>query len=101
MSDMVKLAEKEIFRMEALRLLNSAVPVGCSRQVLEAALKKLGLDTGELPRELSWLQGKGLVRMEHAENRRLGIERDVYSITSEGMDYLDGTGEDIPGIGVD
>ncbi len=100
MGDMVKLAEKEIMRGELLRLCREAAPIGCSTQVLGAALRKAGLDTEEMDKELYYLKGKGLLQREHTENRRLGISRDIYFITAAGMDYLDGNGLDLPGIEV-
>ena len=100
MGDMVKLAKREIMRGELLRLCREAAPIGCSPQVLSAALRKAGLDTEEMDKELFYLKDKGLLRAEHTENRRLGISRDIYSITAEGMDYLDGNGPDLSGIEV-
>lgn len=100
MGNMVKLAEREIMRGEILRLCREAAPVGCSPQVLNSALGKLGLDTEELSKELFYLKEKGMLKAEHTENKRLGISRDIYFITAEGMDYLDGNRPDLPGIEV-
>ena len=100
MGDIVKLAEKEIMRGEILRLCREAAPLGCSPQVLGAALRKAGLDTEEMDKELFYLKERGLLQRERTENRRLGISRDIYSITAGGMDYLDGNGPDISGIEV-
>lgn len=100
MGNIVKLAEREIMRGEILRLCKEAVPVGCSPQVLNSALEKLGFNTEELRKELFYLKEKGMLKAEHAENRRLGISREIYFITAEGMDYLDGNGAELPGIEV-
>lgn len=100
MSDLLKLTEKEITRKEILLLCQSAGETGCSRQVVEAALKKACPEAAEIGKELYYLQEKQLIRMERIGNSRLGLERDIYFITGAGMDYLDGTGPDIPGIGV-
>lgn len=100
MGNLVKLAEREIMRGEILRLCREAVPVGCSPQVLNSALGKLGLDTEELSKELFYLKEKGMLKAEHKENKRLGISREIYFITAEGMDYLDGNGPDLQGIEV-
>lgn len=100
MSDLVKLAEREILRGEILKLCREAAPVGCSEKVLRATVERLELSTDGLEQELYYLQEKGLLKKEHTENKRLGISRDIYMITAAGMDYLDGNGPDIPGIGV-
>lgn len=100
MSDLRKLTEKEIIRKEILLLCQSAGETGCSRQVLTAAMEKAYPETKEIGKELYYLQEKQLLRMEKVGNSRLGLQRDIYFITGEGMDYLDGTGPDIPGIGV-
>lgn len=99
MSDIVKLAETEIMRREILELCNAAAPIGCSRQVLEAALGKMGVDTAGMEKQLYYLEEKSLLRVEHAGNARLGIHRDIYHITAAGIDCLDGNGA-VEGIGV-
>ena len=100
MSDMVKLAQREILRGEILKLCREAAPVGCSEKVLKAAVEKLELSADGMEQELYYLKEKGLLKKEHMENKRLGISRDIYMITAAGMDYLDGNWPDIPGIGV-
>ena len=100
MSDLVGLAEKEILRKEIMQLCSTAGESGCSTQVLVAAVGKLGLDASRMEKELYYLQEKKMIRKERVENKRLGIGRDIYFITAEGMDYLDGNGSDVPGIGV-
>lgn len=95
-----KLTEKEIIRKEILLLCQSAGETGCSRQVVEAALKKAYPEAADIGKELYYLKEKQLVRMDKIGSLRLGLERDVYFITGAGMDYLDGTGPEIPGIGV-
>ncbi len=100
MSDLRKLTEKEIIRKEILLLCQSAGETGCSRQVLTAAMEKAYPEVEDIGKELYYLQEKQLLRMEKVGNKRLGLERDIYFITGEGIDYLDGTGPGIPGIGV-
>lgn len=100
MSDLRKLMEKEIIRKEILLLCQSAGETGCSKQVVTAALQKTYPEASDIGKELYYLQEKKLLRLEKVENSRLGLERDIYYITGAGMDYLDGTGPDIPGIGV-
>lgn len=101
MASMVALAEKEIIRKEILMLCQEAGELGCSTEVLNAALKKYGFESEYcLDREVLYLEEKGLVSIRTVNNVRLGIKRKIIRITANGMDYLDGNGEDIPGIGV-
>lgn len=100
MGDLLELTKKEFIRKEILVLCQSAGEVGCSRQVLQAAVGKMYPDMPDIGTELYYLKEKQLLRLENIRNSRLDIQRDIYYITSAGMDYLDGTGPDIPGIGV-
>ncbi len=99
MSDLRELVGKEIIRKEILLLCQSAGETGCSKQVVQAALRKAYPEAADIEKELYYLKEKKLIRMERVKNGRLGLERDIYFITGEGIDYLDGTGPDIPGIG--
>jgi hypothetical protein len=101
MGDVLKLAEKEIMRRELMMLCAAAAPAGCSPQVLKISVEKMGLDPEEIEKELFYLEQKGMLRKDHVENRRMGLERDIYSITAAGRDYLDGNGPEIIGIGVE
>lgn len=102
MGDMLELTKKEILRREILMLCRMACDTGCSRQVIDSVAAKMGSDPGrsDIDSALYYLQEKQLLRLEKTGNRRLGIQRDIYFITGAGMDYLDGAGPDIPGIGV-
>ncbi|MCM1304584.1 MAG: hypothetical protein NC305_13380 [Lachnospiraceae bacterium] len=102
MGDMLELAKKEILRKEILMLCRTASETGCSRQVVHSVAAKMGAGFREpdIDGELYYLQEKQLLRLEKTGNIRLGIQRDIYFITAAGIDYLDGTGPDIPGIGV-
>ena len=53
----------------------------------------------ELMLQISYLEGKGLVKKETVENQRLWIKRHIVFLTPEGMDYLEGNGPDIVGVG--
>lgn len=99
MSDLVKLAETEVMRREILELCYASAPIGCSRQVLEVSIRKMGIETADLDKQLYYMAQKSLLTVEHAGNARLGIHRDVYSITAAGMDYIEGNGAEIPGMG--
>lgn len=101
MGSLIALAEKEIVRKEILMLCQEAGELGCSREVLNAALKKYGFESEyNLDTELLYLEDKGLIRVHTVANVRLNIRRKIVHIAAKGIDYLDGTGEDIPGIGV-
>lgn len=100
MSEVIRTAGKEAMRKEILSLCQEAAPLGCSKEVLRAALSKIGIDASGLDREADYLQGKGLLHIEPVGNPRLGIQREVCRITPAGTDYLDGNGPDITGVGV-
>lgn len=100
MSDIVKAAEREIARLEILKICEEAAPEGASTLVLRACLHKVGVDMSdeELQRQISYLDGKSLVQVENVENRGLGIRRCIVRITAAGMDFLEGNREE-SGIG--
>lgn len=100
MNDLLEITKKEFIRKEILVLCQSAGEVGCSRQVIQAAVGKMYPDMTSIDTELYYLQEKQLLRQEKVGNRRIGIQREIFFITAAGIDYLDGTGPDIPGIGV-
>lgn len=100
MADLLELTKKEIIRKEIMALCQAAGEMGCSRQVIQAAVGKMYPDLPDVGAALYYLQEKQLLRMEKAGNSRLGIQREIFFITSKGIDYLDGAGPDISGIGV-
>lgn len=93
MSKLVELAEKEITRNGILEVLEECGSDGASVELVTKCLTKAGIkcDTEEVRRECSYLKGKGLVEIEHVENKVLKISRDIIRITSAGMDVVDGT----------
>lgn len=99
MSNLADLAQKEVIRNEILEMAAQSEPVGASLQVLRAGLKKMGIDASEtdLERQVCYLEGKGLLRVERLKNARLGISRVVAHITPSGTDVLEGNTE-VPGI---
>ncbi len=98
MANLVETVEKEVIRKEVLMLLRMAIPTGCSDKVLETALVKEGIDKEKLKETLYYLKDKGLISLKNISNERLSINRNIYSITAIGIDYLDGNGADIPGV---
>ncbi len=101
MGDLMQTAEKEIIRREIMDLCMQAEPVGAGLPVMKAALRRAGFDLAgqELEKQVGYLEGKGLVKVDTVENRRLGIMRRIVSLTPAGMDYLEGNGPDVAGVG--
>lgn len=101
MSNVMDTAKNEIIRKEILELCGQAYMCGAGIPVLKAALRKCDhiMTDQELMMQINYLEGKGLVRQEVVENRRLGMKRCIVFLTPEGMDYLEGNGPDIVGVG--
>lgn len=101
MSRVMDTAEHEALRLEILELCREAQPYGTNPNVLRAALRKNGYDLPErdLLTQIGYLKDKGLVETQEVQNRRLGLQRLVVRLTSEGTDYLEGNGPDIAGVG--
>jgi DNA-binding PadR family transcriptional regulator len=93
--------ENQVIRDQLLQLLREAGPNGASRKVINLALKKSGFRAEEqqVTEALHYLKVKGLVWVADTTNNALGIHMDVYIITPDGIDTLEGTREE-PGIGV-
>lgn len=93
MSKITELAEKEIVRGSILRILTEVGNEGASTKLIGKALNTAGFTVGrqEVEKELSYLEGKHLAGREHIENRALGISRDIFRITPQGTDVLEGT----------
>lgn len=94
-------AENEVARREILELCRQADQCGAGIPVVRAALRRFGhvMTDQELMLQVGYLEGKGLVRKETVENRRLGIKRCIVFLTPQGMDYLEGNGPEIAGVG--
>lgn len=99
MSKLLSLAEKEVLRREIMKLCSEAEPAGCSKDVLAAAFAYGATERTDLERQIEYLEGKGLVSCRKIGNKRLGLEKEIVKITSEGTDFLEGSGEGIIGIG--
>ncbi len=102
MSSMVELAEKEMIRNEILKMCDTVGAQGASEQVIRAGLRKLGihLNEDEVSKQVAYLEGKNLVKVDRIDNVRLGINRAIVKITSLGMDVLEGNA-DMSGIAAD
>ena len=94
-------ANKEVIRREILELCRETQPFGAGFPALKAALRKCDHEVSEkeLLTHVEYLKGKGLIRTEEISNKRLGLNRVLAHLTPEGMDYLDGNGPDIVGVG--
>jgi hypothetical protein len=90
---------QQVLRGEVLRFTGYAEPRGAGVEVLQAFIKKNGFTVGkdEILTICRYLEGKGLVAVEHIENKILGVSRDVAHITPKGVDVMEGT-ETIEGI---
>lgn len=101
MGNVMDTAANEITRKEILELCRQTGTYGAGIPVLKAALRKCDhiMTDQDLMMQISYLEGKGLVRNEVVENQRLGIKRCIVFLTPEGMDYLEGNGPDIVGVG--
>ena len=97
MSDLLKAVENQVVRNQLLELLH-----GANEKVIAMAMQKAGyaVQTEQLKKELYYLQKKGLIDSVKCENKALKINMDVYMITPDGIDALEGTTE-VPGIGVE
>lgn len=102
MSDLLKAMENQVMRNQLLELLQEAGPNGANEKVIAMAMKKAGypVQTEQLKKDLYYLQKKNLIECVKCENKALKINMDVYMITPDGIDALEGTTE-VPGIGVE
>ena len=101
MSDLLKATENQVIRNQLLELLQEAGANGANGKVITMAMQKAGymVQPEKLRDNLYYLERKGLVSVTRCENKALGISMDVYAITPDGIDALEGTTE-VPGIGV-
>ena len=99
MSDLLKAMENQVMRNQLLELFQEAGP---NEKVIAMAMKKAGypVQPEQLKKDLYYLQKKGLIECVKCENKALKINMDVYMITPDGIDALEGTTE-VPGIGVE
>lgn len=101
MSSLLDLAAKEVLRKEILQLCEQSAPIGCSIDVLKAALFHKGSEgTDELEKQVNYLELKGLVTTNGVENRTLNISKKIVSITAAGIDFLEGNSEQVKGIDI-
>ncbi len=101
MADLMNAMENQVIRNQLLELLQQAGPGGASEKVIRMAMKKAGsrAEPERIKEQLFYLEGKRLIRKVECKNQALGIAMDVYLLTPDGIDVLEGTREE-PGIGV-
>ncbi len=101
MADLMKAMENQVIRNQLLELLQQAGPSGASEKVIRMAMKKAGsrAEPERIKEQLFYLEGKGLIWKAECKNQALAIAMDVYLLTPDGIDVLEGTREE-PGIGV-
>lgn len=102
MNKIIELSEKRIIRNEILKVLDEMSSTGASTKLLRKALNTSGLSVTQenVNKEVEYLQGKGVISVEHIENKALGIKRDIITITSKGIDVIEGTLQ-VDGIEID
>lgn len=93
MSNAMQIINKQLLRGLALRIAEAAEPIGAGMDVIESTLNRYGytFTKNEILTACLYLEGKGLVRMEHAGNEALNISRDIAHIKPDGIDVLEGT----------
>lgn len=101
MADLMKAMENQVVRNQLLELLRETGPNGANEKVISMAMRQAGykLDAQQVREALYYLEKKGLVWVAKCDNKALGISMDVYIITPDGIDVLEGTSQ-IDGIGV-
>lgn len=101
MADFIKTVENQAIRNQLLELLRQAGPNGASEKVIRMAMKKAGsrAEPERIQEQIFYLERKGLVWKAECKNPALGIDMNVYILTPDGIDVLEGTREE-PGIGV-
>lgn len=97
---LIELAEKEILRKNILEILEECGDEGASEELISKCVSRAGIkcDTESIKKECEYLKGKGLVNINHVDNKVLGIKRNIMTITSAGVDILDGTNA-VEGVG--
>ena len=102
MSKMIEAMTKQIVRNEILEILAQAGSAGAGKKLIAMALLRehQNLEAADtlIDESLNYLMMKALIIKKEYENRRLGIRNELYFISAEGIDVLDGTTE-ISGLG--
>ncbi len=93
MNNPTEIVDRQVLRGEILNIVCGAEPYGAGTETIHAFLKKKGytVDKDGIASLCNYLEGKGLIQVEHAVNKVLGIKRDIARITPYGVDVLEGT----------
>lgn len=96
----VAFAEYKEIRYWILKLLYNHLPSGCSAQTLSGMLLDLGFDVQELhvSGHLRYLADKEYIDLEVKQAKPLGVSRQIATLNSKGVDFVEGNLPDDPGI---
>jgi hypothetical protein len=98
----VAFTEYKEIRYWILRLLYNQLPAGCSAHTLSGMLLSLGYTVSELhvTGHLRYLADadKEYIDLEEKESRPLGISRQIATLNSKGVDFVEGNLPEDPGI---
>jgi len=93
MSRLLKVSNEKILRGLILEICEQSGATGASIELIQVALKYhiQSITKEEVLNTCKYLEGKNLITMNHTENERLKISRDIVYLSSKGQDLLDGT----------
>lgn len=96
----VAFTEYKEIRYWILRLLYNHLPAGCSAHTLSGMLLSLGFNIEEMhvSGHLRYLADKEYIDLEEKEVKPLGIIRQIATLNSKGVDFVEGNLPGDPGI---
>jgi hypothetical protein len=92
---MIEIAKTQELRGYVLQIAFEARPCGAGIQLIEIMLRQLKLSANKdnIINAASYLEEKGLVRIDNVKNDAKSISRSIVHITPKGIDVLEGTEE--------
>jgi hypothetical protein len=96
----VTFTEYKVIRYWILRLLYNHLPAGCDAHTLSDMLLSLDFVIEEMhvSGHLRYLADKEYIDLKDKEIKPLGLTRQVATLNSKGVDYVEGNLPDDPGI---
>lgn len=94
----IKANQDRLKRLRVLQILDQVRPEQISESLVTSALKNdrdLNLDTVDIRKALDYLQQRDLATLCKG---RINSDPWLAKITADGIDYLDGHGDDIAGV---